>query len=205
MRCSLREPLARARAFAPSWPSVACASSAPSRWVRRIAGIDWGALLPHTPTEDRVAALVEVLLGVGLVAYGIARTRRSNARPPKPGAPWGLGLVSRAGAGIVFALAAVVDPTFVSLVVIAGRADLFWTVLAAHATWTLVSHTPLLLVLAFALSGANERLATWIQTRWERINPWIARLVTTVVLLVGLLLLLDATWFYLTGDLYLPS
>jgi hypothetical protein len=171
----------------------------------RIAGIDWGALLPHTPTEDRVAALVEVLLGVGLVAYGIARTRRSNARPPKPGAPWGLGLVSLAGAGIVFALAAVVDPTFVSLVVIAGRADLFWTVLAAHATWTLVSHTPLLLVLAFALSGANERVATWIQTRWERINPWIARLVTTVVLLVGLLLLLDATWFYLTGDLYLPS
>ena len=171
----------------------------------RIAGIDWGALLPHTPTEDRAAALVEVLLGVGLVAYGIARTRRSNARPPKPGAAWGLGAISLAGAGVVFALAAVLDPSFVSLVVIAGRADLFWTVLAAHATWTLVSHTPLLLVLAFALGGANERVATWIQTRWERINPWVARLVTTVVLLVGLLFLLDATWFYLTGDLYLPS
>jgi hypothetical protein len=171
----------------------------------RISGIDWGTLLPHDPTEDRVAALVEVVLGVGLLAYGILRTRRPHLRPPKPGVPRGLGLVSLAGAGTVFALAAIVDPTFVSLVVIAGRADLFWSILAAHSTWTLVSHTPLLLVLAFALSGASERVATWVRTRWERASPWIARLVTAVVLLVGMLFLLDASWYYLTGDLFLPS
>jgi hypothetical protein len=28
----------------------------------RIAGIDWGMLLPHDPTEDRVAAFVEIVL-----------------------------------------------------------------------------------------------------------------------------------------------
>ena len=28
----------------------------------RIAGIDWGKILPHSPTEDRVAAFVDIVL-----------------------------------------------------------------------------------------------------------------------------------------------
>ncbi len=171
----------------------------------RISDIDWGMLLPHTPTEDRVAALVEVILGVGLLIWGIVRLRRPGARPPKPGAPRGLGLVSLAATGALFALAAIIDPAFVSLVVIAGRADLFWSVLAAHATWTLVSHVPLVLVLVFALSGASERVVIWVQTWWARIDPWMVRVVTGALLLVGTLFLLDALWFYVTGDLFLPS
>ncbi len=171
----------------------------------RIAGIDWGMLLPHDPTEDRVAALVEVFLGVGLLIWGIVRTRRPGSHPPKPSAPRGLGLISLAGAGTLFALAAIIDPTFVSLVVIAGRSDLFWSVLAAHSTWTLVSHVPLVLVLAFALSGENERVVTWVRTWWARISPWMVRVVTGALFLVGTLLLLDALWYYLTGDLFLPS
>ncbi len=37
----------------------------------RISGIDWGMLLPHNPTEDRVAALIQIALGVGLLTWGI--------------------------------------------------------------------------------------------------------------------------------------
>jgi hypothetical protein len=171
----------------------------------RISGIDWGMLLPHDPTEDRVAAFVEVVLGVGLLIWGIVRARRPGSRAPKPGAPRGLGLISLAGAGTLFALAAIVDPPFVSLVVIAGRADLFWSVLAAHSTWTLVSHAPLILVLVFALSGESERIVSWVRTWWTRISPWMVRLVTGALLLAGTLLLLDALWYYFTGDLFLPS
>jgi hypothetical protein len=97
----------------------------------RIAGLDWGMLLPHDPTEDRVAASVNVIVGLGLLAWGIMRTRRPAARLPKPSVPRGLGLISLAGAGVLFALAAIFDPSFVSLVVIAGRAELFWPVVAA--------------------------------------------------------------------------
>ncbi|HEX7169554.1 MAG TPA: hypothetical protein VF206_01900, partial [Rubrobacter sp.] len=85
------------------------------------------------------------------------------------------------------------------------RADLFWSVAAAHATWTFVSHVPLILVLVFALSGASERVVIWVQTWWARIDPWIFRVVTGALLLVGTLFLLDALWFYVTGDLFLPS
>jgi hypothetical protein len=171
----------------------------------RIAGIDWGMLLPHGPTEDRVAASVEIVLGLGLLAWGIVRTRRPTARPPKPSALRGLGLISLAGAGILFALAAIFDPTFVSLVVIAGRAECFWLVVAAHSTWTLVSHTPLVFVLAFAVSGDHERVVGWFQTWWARISPLIVNLVTSVVLLVGTFFLLDAAWWYVTGEFLIPG
>ena len=171
----------------------------------RIAGFDWGMLLPHDPTEDLVAAIVEVVLGIGLLIWGLVRARRPGAHPPKPIAPRGLSFMALAGAGMLFALAAIADPTFVSLVVIAGRADHFWSVAAAHVTWALVSHVPLVLVLAFALSVDNERVVTWVRTRWVRISPWAIRLVTIFVLLVATLLLLDALWYFLTGDLFLPS
>jgi len=171
----------------------------------RISGIDWGMLLPHDPTEDRVAAFVDIVLGVGLLIWGIVRILRPGTHPPKPGNPRALGLLSLAGAGVLFALAAIADPAFVSLVVIAGRAEIFWSVLAAHSTWTLVSHIPLILVLAMALSVDHERVVVWVQTLFARISPWMVRLITSLVLLVGFLLLLDAFWFYVTGEFFIPA
>ena len=171
----------------------------------RISGIDWGMLLPHNPTEDRVAAFVDIVLGMGLLIWGIVRILRPGTHPPKPSAPRALGLLSLAGAGMLFALAAIADPTFVSLVVIAGRAEIFWLVLAAHSTWTLVSHVPLILVLAFVLSVDHEQVVVRVQTLFARISPWMVRLITGVVLLVGFLLLLDAFWFYVTGDVFIPA
>src|SRR5215213_5290109 len=69
----------------------------------RIAGIDWGALLPHDPAEDLMAALVEVLLGVGLVSWGTVRSLRPSTTLPKPTVPRGLGLLSLAAVGVLFA------------------------------------------------------------------------------------------------------
>jgi hypothetical protein len=171
----------------------------------RIAGIDWAALLPHDTTEDLIAALVEVLLGIGLVSWGILRAVRPSATPPKPTVPRGLGLMSLAAVGVLFALAAIFDPPFLSLVVIAGRYEHFWSVAAAHSTWVFVSHAPLILFLALALSTDHERLVARFQTSWSRIHPIIVRLVTGTVLIAGTLFLLDAAFYFITGDLYLPT
>ena len=125
--------------------------------------------------------------------------------PPKPSAPRALGLLSLAGAGMLFALAAIADPTFVSLVVIAGRAERFWSVVAAHSTWTLVSHVPLILVLALALSVNHERIVVWVQTLFARLSLWMVRLITGLVLLAGFLFVLDALWYHATGELFIPA
>ncbi len=89
--------------------------------------------------------------------------------------------------------------------VVGGRAEIFWPVLAAHSTWTLVSHIPLILVLVLALSVDHERVVVRVQNLWARISPWMVRLVTGAVLLAGFLLLLDAFLFYITGELFIPA
>jgi len=94
--------------------------------------------------------------------------------------------------GVLFALAA-----------IAGRAELFWPV--DHSTWTLVSHIPLVLMLAFALSGESEQIVVRVRTLWAKISPWMVRLVTIGVLLVGTFLVLDALWYFATGELFIPA
>jgi hypothetical protein len=171
----------------------------------RISGIDWGALLPHDPAEDLIAASVEVLLGVGLVVWGVVRALRPGTTAPKPTVPRGLGFLSLGAVGVLFALAAIFDPPFLSLVVIAGRYEHFWSVAAAHSIWVVVSHAPLILLLALALSTDHERVAARFQSFWSRIRPIFVRLVTGTVLLAGALFLLDAAWFFITGELFLPS
>jgi hypothetical protein len=69
----------------------------------------------------------------------------------------------------------------------------------------LVSHTPLVFVLAFAVSGDHERVVIWFRTWWAKISPLIVRLVTSVVLLVGAIFLLDAAWWYATGAFLIPD
>jgi hypothetical protein len=171
----------------------------------RIAGLELGSLLPRGPTEDLIAALVEVLLGVGLVIWGLVRALRPHTTPPKPTVPRGLGLGSLAAVGILFALAAILDPPFLSLVVIAGRSEHFWPVVAAHSTWVFVSHAPLILLLVLAISTDRELVVDRFQSWWTRLRPITIRLVTGVVLLAGALLLLDAAWFFITGELFLPT
>ena len=166
-----------------------------------IAGIPWEALLPHDPTEDRIAAYLEVLIG----AWGMVRAWRPTTSPPKPSAPRGLGVISMTGAGVLFALSGILSPPFVSLVLIAGRAEHFWSVVAAHWTYALVSHAPLILLLVFALTVDRGRVVRWFQSAWERVRPLAIRLITGVVLLVGALFLLDAAWWHFTGDFLVPG
>jgi hypothetical protein len=171
----------------------------------RIAGLNLGSLLPHDPAEDLIAAVVEVVLGLGLMTWGIVRALKPATTPPKPTVPRGLGPASLAAVGILFALAAILDPPFLSLVVIAGRYEHFWSVVAAHSTWVCVSHAPLILILALAVGIDHDLIVNRFQSGWTRIRPIIVRLVTAIVLLSGALLLVDAAWFFVTGNLFLPT
>ena len=62
----------------------------------------------------------------------------------------------------------------------------------------------MILVLAMALS-VNTSGSWFGSALFARISPWMVRLITGAVFLVGSLLLLDAFWFYVTGDLFIPA
>lgn len=161
----------------------------------RIADIDWSLLVP----ADRTAALVETALGIGLVVWGIVRARRPATHAPKPRSPRGTSLTALVAVGLLFALSAILDPTFVSLAVIAGRDGAFWSVVVAHSIWAFVSQTPLVLVLVAMVGGKHQRVVVWFRSWWARLRPVIGIVVTGAALLVGVSFLLDAGWWFVTG------
>ena len=167
----------------------------------RIAEIDWSVLAPG----DRTVAFVEALLGVGLVCWGVVRARRPKAHAPKPRSARGTSPIALVGAGILFALSAVFDPTFVALTVIAGREGSFWSAVVAQSAWVLVSQAPLVLILGAMAGGKHKGVVVWFRSLWSRLRPAIGRLVTGAVLLVGAFFLLDAGWWFVTGELLVPN
>ena len=165
----------------------------------RVADIDWGALATSTG-----AGLLEIALGVGLVAWGIARARRPATQAPKPRSPRGRGPLALLALAVLFALSAVLDPTFVSLAVLAGRGEPFWTVVAAHSVWVIVSQAPLVLLLAAMAGGKHERFVAGFRSFWERVRPAVGRMVTAAALLVGAFFVVDGGWWLATGEFLLP-
>lgn len=167
----------------------------------RLAGIDRVALIPGGLT----GAFAEAALGLGLVAWGAVRAWRPATRAPKPRSVRGTGLVYLIAVGALFSLSAVPDPTFVSLVVIAGRDGSFWSISIAHAVWVLISQAPLAALLATMGYGKHRRFTVRFQSWWARIRSTVGRVVTGAVLLVGAFFLLDAGWWFVTGEFLIPG
>ncbi len=172
----------------------------------RIARVDWSKYAP----EERTVAFVGVVLGLGLLVWGaVSILRRDKAAPESKPLLLRMiritGPVSMAGIGVLYAFAATSDPAFDSLVVIAGRDKPVWAVIAAFFIWTLVSRSPLVLVTVVAARGRHERAVELFRSWWARIRPLIALAAAGAAVLAGAFLLLDAGWWFATGDFLVPG
>lgn len=166
----------------------------------RLADVDWSVLVP----SGRVGAVIEVAIGVGLLAWALLRLRRRESRAPKP-RRGRTGTAGLTGVGALFALAAVLDPTFVAVVVLAGRDPVVAQVAVAHVLWILISQAPLVLLLVAVARGRHERAVAWFGGWWGRVQPTVRRVVTAALVLTGAVLVLDGCWWFATGDYLLPE
>lgn len=159
----------------------------------RLGVLDWSTILPRGGWRAAVEAAAALVLG----GWVIARTRRGPRPPREDGVRAGLG--GAAISGGLFIGTALTDPTFVALVVLAGRAgDPVATVLASTA-WTVVSQLPLVLVVV-ALAGRRHRAMMAGLRRWRL--RWAARLralVTASLAVVAAVPAIDVLWWLLGG------
>lgn len=166
----------------------------------QLQDVDWASLLP----PDRLGAVVELGLAAGLLAWAVVRVRRPGARPPRPAR------TSRTGAallwaGAAFALSAPLDPTFVGLVVLAGREQPAVAVASAHLVWILVSQLPLVVLVCAVLLRRHARAVTWLQDLLPRARPVLGRVGTVALGLAGAVLAVDAVWWFASGRFLLPD
>lgn len=110
------------------------------------------------------------------------------------------GLLPVLGLGFLFLGSAVLDPTFLGVVVLAGRGEALPAVLVAHLIWSLVSQLPLVVILLVIWRGGHERAVAGFRTGWARVAPGLGRVATGALLLAGAFLLVDGGWWFATGE-----
>lgn len=134
-----------------------------------------------------------------MLGWATLRVRQPVARPKRPRPNKGTSEAGLVGVAVVFAASAVIDPTFVGLVVVAGRDEPVAGVVLAHALWITISQLPLVVLALGVAVGAHTRLVAAFERFWIRIAP-AARVALTVSLAVaGLLLAADALTQLTTG------
>jgi hypothetical protein len=163
----------------------------------RMSEIDWSFL----DSGYGWWATGEVLAGALLLVWAIRRVFRTSSddgsKAPYGKARHGMALV---GAGVVFGLGAVLDPTFVSLVVLAGRDGALVDAVIGHFLWITISQLPAVLVGIAILSGRHTAFVARFQGWWQRISPVLSGVGTVIAVILAVILLLDGVWWFSTGD-----
>jgi hypothetical protein len=167
---------------------------------QQLQEFDWTSLLP----PDWLGASMEAFLAAALLTWVVVRLRRPEARPPRPARR---GRTGRAlvWAGLVFAASAPLDPTFVGLVVLAGRGESVLAIGLAHVTWIVVSQLPLVVLAVAIVLRRHDRAVAWLRDLMPRVRPVLARLGTATLAFVGLLMSTDAVWWLVTARFLLPD
>ena len=161
---------------------------------------DWSSLLP----PDWLGAVVELALASSLLVWALIRLRRPLARPPRPSrrSRSGVALLS---AGVLFALSAPLDPTFLGLVLLAGREDHVVAVVSAHLIWIVVSQLLLVILVLAIMLRRHARAVAWLQNLMPRARRGLATVGTGALAVVGAVLAIDALWWFVTGRFLLPD
>ncbi len=167
---------------------------------QELQDLNWSSFLP----PDWLGAMVELALAATLLAWAVVRLRRPETRPPRPAR------TSRSGAallwtGVVFAATAPLDPTFVGLVVLAGRGEPAVAVATAHLVWIVVSQVLLVALVCTIVLRRHARAVAWLQDLLPRARPILAKIGTVALALAGVVLAVDAVWWLVAGRFLLPD
>lgn len=168
--------------------------------ARQLQDFEWTSLFP----PDWIGATIEALLAAALLTWAVVRLRRPEARPPRPDGKARTGKALAWG-GVLFAVSAPLDPTFVALVVLAGRGEPVTAVGAAHLTWILVSQMPLVALAVAIILGRHARAVAWLRDFMPRARPVLSRLGTAALAVAGLIMATDAAWWLVSGRFLLPD
>lgn len=166
----------------------------------RLAAVDLWVLVPR----GRLAAVLALVLGVALLAYAVVRL----LRPPGSGSEKRtvrIGLGALLAAGATFVVSLLLDPVFVAMTVLAGRAHGPVEVVAMHTIWALLSQSPLIVLLVAVARGSQQGAVGSFQQWWARARPVPRWVVTGALVVVGLTLVLDAVWWFAAGHFLLPE
>lgn len=165
----------------------------------KLPGTGWRALDDHPATK----AGAELVIGIALLAFAAWRIRHADAG--KPGKTRALPVSTGAtiGMGALLALGVVGDPALVAFAVVAGTAKTLSTIIIAHTIAVLASKSLVVVVMIGIAFRQDRAIVDRITAWWDSAAPAMGRIVTIVLILMALVLVTNAAWWFRTDTFLL--
>lgn len=99
--------------------------------------------------------------------------------------------------GIAFSIGALMDPSFMALITLAGYNMEFVQIISANCAWILISQSPAFILTIAVMLGKYEKLEAFVQQKlkehswFERLKRILPNLLTIIILTAALLLIAD--------------
>lgn len=150
-----------------------------------------------TSLEDRVWIGINLLVSLFLLSIGWNRIRkRGGKKSGKPEKGSGKGFWLVVGLNVILTLA---DPTFLSVVTLAGHKNNLFLSLFYAMVWIIISQSPLFLLIGAVLMGKHEAFISRFQSWRARHANTLSNLVTILIFICAGLLLLDVILYQVAG------
>jgi len=158
--------------------------------------------LRHLRPPDRIVLVLNVVIGLALIAFAIWRMRRPPA-PEKPPRTYGAGIKAAVVGGVAVGFGSILDPAFIANVALASQTQHIGMTLALGLLWAVLSHSALIVLTVCVLLGVHERPVAAFDAWWLRARPMIGTVVNWVLLALGICFLLEDVVYFASGSFVL--
>lgn len=108
--------------------------------------------------------------------------------------------------GILFAVTALADPSFLALITISGHNQNMIYVVLANCIWILISQLPIFVLTIAVLFNKHEKVIEYFRNKLskskkiEKIKKVLSNLLSTIILLIGILSIVDSIYYWFNSS-----
>lgn len=107
--------------------------------------------------------------------------------------------------GLIFAITALTDPSFLALITISSYNDNIISIILANAIWILISQLPIFVLTIAIVFNKHEKVINYFKellnknNRKEKMKKILSVLLSIIILVIGILTIIDSIYFWING------
>ena len=158
---------------------------------------------------DIVYMWIELIIGVVLLIWAFQRffCKNKTVKKEESKESFFVKFLSKGlfVVGLIFAVTALTDPSFLALIAASSQNDNIFLVILANAIWILISQLPIFVLTVAIIFNKHEKVISYFQdilnknNRREKIKKVLSLLLSILLLSAGVLIIVDSIYFWING------
>ncbi len=158
---------------------------------------------------DIVYMWVELIIGIALLIWAFQRffCKKKTVKKEENKESFFIKFLNKGlfAVGLIFAITALTDPSFLALITASSHNDNILLVILANAIWILISQSPIFVLTVAVIFNKHEKVINFFDKllnkndRKEKIKKVLSILLSVLLLSAGILIIVDSIYFWING------